>query len=129
MTAIQQLVDAKRAEVEALRQKLRDEEKTLNGLQAALSAIKGEAPEVAIVRKRRSNVKQTVLDILNQRAEEGVDAFIVLQLAQEWFGIELNRGSVSSLLSRLTSDGAVHYDGQLYRLKKYAPPPKGDRHQ
>ena len=126
MTAIQQLVDAKRAEVEALRQKLRDEEKTLNGLQAALSAIKGE---VAIVRKRRSNVKQTVLDILNQRAEEGVDAFIVLQLAQEWFGIELNRGSVSSLLSRLTSDGAVHYDGQLYRLKKYAPPPKGDRHQ
>ena len=37
-------------------------------------------------------------------------------------GIELDRGSVSSLLSRLKKDGVLFYDGSRYRLKEYAGP-------
>jgi hypothetical protein len=42
-------------------------------------------------------------------------------MAQEQ-GIELIHGSVSSLLSRLKTDGVMFFDGQVYRLKQYAGP-------
>jgi len=76
----------------------------------------GEAP-VQNVRHRaaRSNVKSAVLDLLAQVGANGLNAAIAVDMASER-GQNIERGSVSSLLSRLKNDGVVTYDGSLYRL-------------
>jgi len=70
-------------------------------------------------RAPRSNVKQAILDLLEEVGAEGLNAAIAVGLAER-NGVNLERGSVSSILSRLKSDGAVTYDNERYRLTKYA---------
>lgn len=67
------------------------------------------------LRAPRSNVKQTVLEILEEAGVAGVNAAFVVEHAAR-NGISLERGTVSSLLSRFKSDGTVTYDGSVYRL-------------
>jgi len=72
-------------------------------------------------RAPRSNVKSTVLSLLEQVGGSGLNAAIAVDLAKEQHGLDLDRGSVSSLLSRLKNEGTVSYDGRLYRLPQNAP--------
>lgn len=77
---------------------------------------KGE-PKVKL-RAPRSNVKQTVLDLLDQAGAAGLNAATAVETAAK-AGVTLERGTVSSLLSRLKNEGVVAYDGTVYRLAVY----------
>ena len=75
------------------------------------------ADEEVPIRTRapRSNVKKIVLHLLSESGAEGLNAAKAVELAEER-GISLERGSVSSLLSRLKRYGIVAFDGKVYRL-------------
>lgn len=70
------------------------------------------------LRAPRANVKQTVLDLLDQVGATGLNAVIAVEMAAKG-GVTLERGTVSSLLSRLKNEGVVDYDNTVYRLKKF----------
>ena len=74
-------------------------------------------PKVKL-RAPRSNVKQTVLDLLEAAGEAGLNATSAVDTAKN-SGLTIERGTVSSLLSRLKNEGVVVYDGSVYRLVKY----------
>lgn len=67
------------------------------------------------IRAPRANVKQTIIKLLEEVGDTGLNATTAVEMA-EAKGIALNRGSVSSLLSRLANDKVVTYDGTVYRL-------------
>lgn len=76
-------------------------------------------PKVKL-RAPRSNVKQAILDLLEKAGEIGLNAATAVETAAK-AGMTLERGTVSSLLSRLKNEGVVAYDGSVYRLMKYKP--------
>lgn len=91
-----------------------------NGGASAVSAPRGKKT----TRKRRAargNVKTMLEEFLKEVAGKGLNAAIAVQMA-ELRGHSLDRNSVSSLLSRWKTDGAVFYDGDKYRLKEFATP-------
>lgn len=71
-------------------------------------------------RAQRSNVKQTVLELLEKAGDAGTNAALAVDAAAK-AGIALERGTVSSLLSRLKNEGVVTYDGSVYRLLTAKP--------
>ena len=90
----------------------------------------GSAPAVTAPRRKkttrkrraaRGNVKAMLEEFLKEVAGKGLNAAIAVQMA-ELRGQSLDRNSVSSLLSRWKTDGAVLYDGDKYRLKEFATP-------
>lgn len=89
-----------------------------------LDMIRVETGEPMIrARAPRSNVKLAVLDLLARFQESGLNAAMAVEYAKE-AGSNLDRGSVSSLLSRMKNEGVVVYDGAVYRLapsKKTSP--------
>lgn len=89
-----------------------------------LDMIRVETGEPMVkLRAPRSNVKQAVIDLLARYQESGLNAAMAVEYAKE-AGTSLDRGSVSSLLSRMKNEGVVTYDGAVYRLapsKKTGP--------
>lgn len=69
-------------------------------------------------RAPRSNVKNLVLNLLEEAGEAGLVATSAVEMAEKR-GEHLERGTVSSLLSRLKHDQIVRYDGNAYRLSKF----------
>jgi len=76
----------------------------------------GTTPEPEQARARKGSVKKVVLELLEEAGERGLNAHMTINRAKEK-GFDLERGSVSSLLSRLKSDGIVVYNGEQYILK------------
>jgi len=72
-------------------------------------------------RSPRSSVKNEVLTLLAQVKHDGLNAALAVEMAQAK-GVELDRGSVSSLLSRLKEQGTLDYDGRVYRLTEFVAP-------
>ena len=72
-----------------------------------------------IVKKRqpRSELKQTVLQILEMAGSVGISTASLIDDAKT-LGFSFERASVSSTLSRLKSDGIVEFDGNRYRLRE-----------
>lgn len=98
----------------------RDIEK-LRAQEALLLDMMDEGPPshaISSVRAAKGSVKTTVLDLLKEAGRRGLNAATAVDLAKSK-GIELERGSVSSLLSRLKTDDVVIYDGSVYRLKEF----------
>lgn len=96
----------------------------IEGLREAMRLQEG-IPAAEVVRHkraRRGDLKETVLDVVAQMGDKGVNVEECLAIAKETKGVQLVRGSVSSLLSRLKHDDVVFFDGQRYRLKQYAGP-------
>ena len=96
----------------------------LEGLRSALALITGETEAASVspkARQRRGNLKAVVLDIVAAQAERGVTVVECVALGKER-GETLDRGSVSSLLSKLKAIDVLFYDGERYRLKQYAGP-------
>ena len=75
-------------------------------------------------RAPRPNVKQAVLDLLDNAGDAGINAASAVETAAR-AGTSLERGTVSSLLSRLKNEGVVTYDGSVYRLMKHGKPETG----
>jgi hypothetical protein len=74
----------------------------------------------ARLRAPRSNVKQTVLDMLERAGAVGINAAMAVEQAAQQ-GVSLERGTVSSLLSRLKNEGIVTFEGGVYRLTNLKP--------
>lgn len=91
-------------EIEALRNKLK-------GVDAAIAAVGGQ-PQVAATRRNR-NVKQTVMDLIVDAGQKGITAIEVVERAAI-VGRQLDRPSVSSLLSRLKREGVLSFNGERY---------------
>lgn len=72
---------------------------------------------------KRVNVKTMVLDLLDEVGTTGLNAVTAVDIAKRR-GIQLDKGSVSSLLSRLKKDDVVVYDNDKYRLKKFVQRPQ-----
>lgn len=122
MQSLQERLDAIRRDLDLA---LREVEK-IKAQEALILDMQREArgePRTK-VRSPRRNVKQTLLDLLTKAGEAGLNAALAVETAAKE-GLTLERGTVSSLLSRLKHEGVVTYDGSLYRLtkpKQDAPP-------
>jgi len=97
------------------------------------SLIRHHNGEPAVVefsgRRRRSNVKGTLLDMLKEAGRGGLNAAKAVEISERR-GESLERNTVSSLLSRLKADGVVSYDGTVYRLTEFMPSkPSGEPKQ
>jgi hypothetical protein len=100
---------------------IRDLEGERKGLKLALSVMTDEIVDedtsTAVTsrqRRLRTPLKETVLRMLSENAERGLVAIDIVDLAKA-NGQELDRNSVSSLLSRFKKDGVVeHRNGRYY---------------
>jgi hypothetical protein len=87
----------------------------LRAQESVLLDLMAEPPPRPRLHAPRSTVKQTLLDML-MAAPEGINAQGAVRKAAE-VGVDLDRGTVSSLLSRFKNEGIVDYDGSTYRLR------------
>lgn len=106
-------------ELVALKAELLGYQKAVNDAGRKFSGKAGSA--IPPLRPPRSNVKQTVLELLHQRGADGLNASTAVELAK-LRNETIHQPTVSSLLSRFKSDGIAVYDGSVYRLKQFAPP-------
>jgi hypothetical protein len=111
MKALEQRLDGILREIE----KLKAQEYLIRDM---IREASGE-PKVKI-RAPRSNVKQTILDLLEKAGADGLNAATAVETAGK-AGVTLERGTVSSLLSRLKNEEVVAYDGSVYRLMRFKP--------
>jgi hypothetical protein len=100
------------AELEALKNKIA-------GVRLAIDVMEGnEADDTADDngRARRGAVKEALYDLLKEVGKTGLNANSAVEMAKRR-GLELDRATVSSTLSRMKRDGAVDHDGERYRLR------------
>jgi len=76
--------------------------------------------------KRRRNVKKTVMELVSLAGTDGVTAVEVVDRAKA-LGRDLDRGSVSSLLSKFKAQGALTFDGERYYPAPQGPAPQDPR--
>ncbi len=93
----------------------------IEGLEIAISTLEDEeeAKKQSRSSGRQKNLKKIVLDLLEEAGTRGLNATLAVQTAERR-NIEIDRNSVSSLLSRLKRDDVVDYDGHRYRLKVFS---------
>lgn len=89
----------------------------IKGLERAIALYPDDSADQS--GSKRQPIKGIVLDLLEDVGTTGLNAATAVTFAKER-GSSLERSSVSSLLSRLKSDGIVEFDGSMYRLLKYA---------
>ncbi len=118
MTKMQALKSAEAAR-DQLKAKIAELQQQLIGAEMMLRHLRGETTAAVRPRAPRSNVKNYILTLLEEAGERGLNAARAVEIAESK-GDTLERGTVSSLLSRLKADGVVVYDGSLYRLSKHA---------
>jgi CRP-like cAMP-binding protein len=83
-------------------------------LNLAISMVTGESEEpTAEPPRRRRHVKTTVMEVISGSGQTGVTAAEIVEYARSR-GKELDRPSVSSLLSKLKADGILTFDGERY---------------
>lgn len=96
----------------------------LAGIQRQIELLKSQEqmllelmgkPRCHMGRAPRSSVKEEVLSLLIDAGKNGLNASTAIILADKK-GVTLQRGTVSSLLSRLKNEGTVTHDGERYRL-------------
>src|SRR5262245_26309639 len=75
-----------------------------------------EAPSAA---PRKIHVSETIVSLLREAGEIGLKAKATIELAADR-GINLNRGSVYSLLNRMTRNGTVVHEDARYKLSEFA---------
>lgn len=109
MRKLFELRDALKAEIEVKKMQL-------EGVEMAIRAADGESPVLAMrANAVRPNVKKTLLTLLEEVGDGGLNAATAVELAGRK-GEKLERATVSSLLSRFKSDGLVSHEGGMYRL-------------
>jgi len=97
----------------------------LDEVESLLRAMGGEGvPEPSVPvpgRARRGDLNNIVLSLCEQAAWTGLSSAECVERAAKT-GVALKPASVSSLLSRLKADDVLMYDGERYRLKRFAGP-------
>ncbi len=97
----------------------------LDEVESLLRVMGGEGmPEPSVTapgRTKRGDLNNIVLSLCEQAGEAGLSSAECVEKASK-AGTALKPASVSSLLSRLKADGVLMYDGERYRLKRFAGP-------
>jgi hypothetical protein len=97
----------------------------LIGVRRSIALISGDDPEkVTSTRKPRSPIKDVVIGLISEFKEAGLSVNEVIEQAQKR-GQDLDRGSVSSLLSRLKREGILILKDSKYRLSDPFPSAEG----
>ncbi len=118
-----QQLEQLKAEREKIRREIAQLQGRLEGVEFSLSLMTGEPVATPAIdssppRQSRGTVKTTVLSLVEEHKANGLTASEVVELAER-IGVRLERGSVSSLLSKLKSDGALDIrDGNKYIPKR-----------
>ncbi len=106
-------------------ERLQEKRKELERVQAEISLLQDILAEAEgkprQLKQTRTPIKKHVLSYLQKVGATGVSANTVLAMAAA-DGVELERASVSSLLSRLKAEGIVVYMNDKYLLKEVACP-------
>ena len=114
MRALQDKRDAIAAQIEALSNQLK-------GLDMAIAVVSGQGqdaiPTIKIKPPRGKNVKETVLQLVENSGASGINAIGVVETAKN-MSIHLERASVSSLLSRLKKEGVLGIAEGRYFIPK-----------
>ena len=113
--------DKLRAEVQGVQTRLDEVEFMLRTLGDETAKVE-EAK-----RTRRGDLKDIVLAMYEEAGEAGLSTQACIRWAKERRGVDLQPASVSSLLSRLKADGVLFFDGDRYRLKRFAGPRNPNR--
>jgi hypothetical protein len=100
-------------EAEALKNKIA-------GLDLAIGVIgNGVASQHMPTMQPRIHVSETIVDLLREAGETGLKAKAAIEIAADR-GVSLNRGSVYSLLNRMTRNGSVVREDARYKLKEFS---------
>lgn len=100
-------------QIEALRNQV-------TGLELAMQVLGSDsAPKVS--NGKRQSVKAALLELLEDAGTTGLNAAAAVEMGTRR-GIQLDRGTVSSLLSRFKRDGILVYENDKYRLIKFVEP-------
>ena len=96
----------------------------LEEVESLIRQMSGEAPLAALtdIKPRRGGLKEIILDLCEEAGEAGLSTAECVAIARDKRGVHLQPPSVSSTFSRFKADGVLMYDGDRYRLKKYAGP-------
>ncbi len=128
---LQELFDLReevKAQIEGLSHELKGIERGIarvqSKMEATSAAVEPKAHRKKATKKRRGDVKASLLRLLEGAGTTGLNAAGAVQLAADQ-GWTLNRGTVSSLLSKLKEDGALVYEGDRYKLKPKVAPLNG----
>lgn len=104
-------------QIEVLQRQSEALQNQLVGVERSIGLISGETTaEIYPARGRTRNVKDTVLGLLAEAAGQGLTVIQLLEIAQNK-GKHLDRGSVSSLLSRLKRENILDMVDGVYRIK------------
>lgn len=74
-------------------------------------------------RHPRGAVKTVLLELLQETGANGLNARVAVAMAAAR-GVEVDRTTLSSLLSRLKADDIVAHDGYRYRLRHHEKRPE-----
>jgi len=103
-------------QMEALKHKI-------SGMELAISLMdRDDNHQPAADTSKRGNAKSLLLDLLKEAGTTGLTSNSAVEIAARR-GTKLERGTAASNLSRLKADGAVVYDGSVYRLPEFAKRP------
>lgn len=96
----------------------------LKGMDRAIANLKGEVPVSSVVSDRKPrtrNVKETILSLVQKAGQDGLNVNELLLAAQRE-NVHLERGTVSSLLSRFKRDSVLDMkDGRYFLQRPMAP--------
>jgi hypothetical protein len=97
----------------------------LRGMDRAIAVMKGEAaaPQEAERKPRARNVKETVISLVQKAGHEGLNVN-ELMIAAQRENIFLERGTVSSLLSRFKKDSILDMKEGRYFLSNNPTTPE-----
>ena len=107
--------DKLRTELEAVRARLDEVESLIRMMNSS------SVPE-PVGRPKRGDLKDIILSLYEEAAEAGLSATECVATAAIKRNVFLQPASVSSALSRFKSEGVLMYDGERYRLKRFAGP-------
>ena len=105
-------------EIEALRNQVA-------GIGIAIELISPGSAASASSSGGRVRVSETLIELLRESGDAGLTPKAALELASRR-GINLNRGSVYSLLNRMVGAGTVVHENSHYRLTEFSSRREGD---
>ena len=108
-----------RLEFEGVRARLEEVESLIR--QMGGEPAPQSAQETSAAKPRRGGLKEIILSLYEEAGEAGLSTAECIAAAEKR-GVMLQPASVSSTLSRFKGDAVLMYDGERYRLKKFAGP-------
>ncbi len=115
-----------REQVQRVDGEIRSLQDKRSGLLLAMSVLtdeplpEAEMPSQQPVRRTRLPLKDIVLRMVDAHSDRGVVAADIVEMGKAE-GMDLDRNSVSSLLSRFKRDGVLSHDGGRYRPNRPFP--------